>query len=63
MSATVTYDSATRSATLDPSANLQSGATYVATVTTGAKDLAGNSLDQNSTTAGNQNNRWTFTVG
>ena len=62
LSATVTYDSATRRATLNPSANLQSGATYVATVMTGAKDLAGNSLDQNSTTAGNQNKSWTFNV-
>ena len=63
LSATVTYDSATKKATLNPSANLQSGATYVATVTTGAKDLAGNSLDQNSTTAGNQPKTWKFKVG
>jgi hypothetical protein len=60
--ATVTYASATRIATLNPSANLQSGATYVATVKTGAKDLAGNSLDQNSATAGNQAKTWTFKV-
>jgi hypothetical protein len=63
VSATVTYDSATKNATLNPSVNLQSGATYVATVTTGAKDLAGNSLDQNPTTAGNQSKTWTFKVG
>jgi methionine-rich copper-binding protein CopC len=63
LSATVTYDSATRIATLNPSANLQSGATYVVTVKTGAKDLAGNSLDQNSATAGNQAKTWTFKVG
>ena len=63
LSATVTYDSATRRATLNPSANLQSGTTYVATVTPGAKDLAGNSLDQNPTTAGNQAKTWSFKVG
>jgi Bacterial Ig-like domain len=61
--ATVTYNSSTRKATLNPNANLQSGATYVATVTTGAKDQAGNSLDQNSTTAGNQAKSWSFKVG
>jgi hypothetical protein len=32
-------------------------------VTSAAKDLAGNSLDQNSTTAGNQNKSWKFKVG
>ena len=62
LSATVTYDPATRRATLNPSVNLQSGATYIATVTTGAKDLAGNSLDQDPTTAGNQRKTWRFTV-
>jgi hypothetical protein len=35
---------------------------YKAVVTTGAKDLAGNALDQNSTTAGNQQKSWTFTT-
>jgi hypothetical protein len=43
--ATVTYDPATNKATLNPNNNLQSGRTYVATVTTGAQDEAGNSLD------------------
>jgi hypothetical protein len=62
LSATVTYDSATKKATLDPSANLRLGATYVATVTTGATDLAGNQLDQDSTTAGNQKKTWKFKV-
>ena len=52
----------TKKATLDPSANLRSGATYVATVTTGAKDLADNRLDQDSTTAGNQKKTWEFKV-
>jgi hypothetical protein len=63
LGATVTYDPATKRATLNPNNNLQSGVTYVATVTTGAKDLAGNALDQNPTTAGNQAKTWTFKVG
>ena len=36
---------------------------YQAIVTTGAKDLASNALDQNPTTAGNQQKVWTFTTG
>ena len=36
---------------------------YKAVVTTGAKDLAGNALDQNTTTSGNQPKTWTFTTG
>jgi hypothetical protein len=32
-------------------------------VTTGAKDSAGNPLDQTATTAGNQQKGWTFTTG
>jgi len=63
LTATVTYDPATRRATLDPNNNLQSGVTYVATVTNGARDQASNSLDQDSTTAGNQNKSWKFKVG
>jgi hypothetical protein len=63
LGATVTYDPATRRATLNPNNNLQSGRTYIATVTTGAEDLAGNSLDQNPTTSGNQEKAWTFRVG
>jgi dipeptidyl aminopeptidase/acylaminoacyl peptidase len=60
--ATVTYDAAARKATLDPNAGLTRGATYVATVNTGAKDLAGNALDQNATTSGSQPKTWKFTV-
>jgi hypothetical protein len=63
LGATVTYDPATKKATLIPNNNLRSGVTYAATATTGAKDLAGNSLDQNSTTAGNQAKNWKFMVG
>jgi hypothetical protein len=36
---------------------------YKAVVTTGVKDLAGNSLDQDPTTTGNQNKVWYFTTG
>lgn len=40
----VTYDVAGKIATFTPSANLAVNTTYTATVTTGAKDLAGNAL-------------------
>jgi FlaG/FlaF family flagellin (archaellin) len=36
---------------------------YKAIVTTGAKDVAGNLLDQNSTTSGNQQMAWSFKTG
>jgi hypothetical protein len=63
LSATVSYNSAAKEATLNPSANLQLSATYVVTVMSGSKDLAGNSLDWASTTAGNQDKTWNFKVG
>ena len=55
VSASVAYDAASRSATLDPSAALTPGTSYVATVKGGpggAKDLAGNPLAADVT--------WTF---
>ena len=58
----VTYDPSTNRATLNPKADLRSGATYFATVTTNAKDLAGNQLDQVPNTAGYQPKVWTFQV-
>jgi hypothetical protein len=61
VTATVTYDTATKKATLDPANDLSSG-TYKATVTSGAQDLAGNALDQNPNIAGNQSKGWKFTV-
>jgi methionine-rich copper-binding protein CopC len=61
VTANVSYDAATKTATLDPASNLSSG-TYKATVTTGAQDLAGNALDQNPNIAGNQSKSWKFTV-
>jgi DNA-binding beta-propeller fold protein YncE len=52
--AKVTYSDSPKKATLNPGNNLVRNATYVATVTTGTKDLAGNPLAQNKT--------WSFTV-
>ncbi len=59
----VTYVVGSRTAIFKPAAALAANTTYVATVTTGATDLAGNAL------AGNQaalpassNHRWTFTT-
>jgi len=60
--AAVSYDPATKRATLNPNVDLKAGATYVATLTTGAKDLAGNQLDQDPNTAGNQAKSWQFKV-
>ena len=56
------YDPSTRKAVLNPDANLQRGARYKAVVTTGARDLAGNRLDQNPALTGNQPKQWSFTV-
>ncbi len=54
VSGTVTYDSGTNTATLTPSAALGYMTTYTATITTGATDLAGNSISSNYT--------WSFTT-
>ncbi len=40
----VSYDAALKRASLNPNADLEPGGSYVATVTTGARDLAGNPL-------------------
>jgi subtilisin-like proprotein convertase family protein len=58
----ISTDGTVYKAILDPANSLQRGATYKAVVTTGAKDAAGNRLDQNSTLAGLQQKAWTFTV-
>jgi len=55
--ARVSYDSASKKATLDPSSDLEANTTYTATIkggSTGAEDLAGNALAQDYT--------WTFTT-
>jgi hypothetical protein len=49
-------------ATLNPNNDLQSGRTYIATVTTGVRDEATNFLDQDASVAGNQEKTWKFTV-
>ena len=61
--ASVSYDADIDplTATLDPNEPLRRGVTYKAVITTGAKDLAGNSLDQSST-AGSQQKAWSFTT-
>jgi hypothetical protein len=62
LSATVSYDSSTQTATLDPSNSLQRGVSYKAVVSTKATDLAGNPLDQNASLSGSQQMVWFFTV-
>ncbi|MDP9486987.1 MAG: Ig-like domain-containing protein, partial [Actinomycetota bacterium] len=63
LEATVTYDAANEIAVLNPSINLERGVTYRAVVTTGARDLAGNRLDQDQDPSnGNQPKAWFFTV-
>ena len=62
VAASVTYDAATDRATLDPTNSLKKGVTYKVVVTTGAKDLAGNSLDQKPARAGLQPKVSFFTV-
>ena len=55
------------SATLDPYGSsdnrLAKNTKYKAVVTTGAKDVAGNALDQNPSKEGNQQKSWHFTTG
>jgi hypothetical protein len=58
ISASVAYDPATGKAILKPSTNLKRGTTYVARVSTGAKDVAGNALDQNPNLSSNQSKVW-----
>jgi len=52
---TVAYNATSNIATFTPTANLAANALFTATVTTGAKDLAGNPLAANKV--------WTFTTG
>jgi hypothetical protein len=64
---TVTLSADGLKATLNPygtsSTLLATRTKYKAVVTTGARDLAGNALDQNTTTSGNQPKTWTFVTG
>lgn len=52
---TVSYDAPSQVATLDPTSDLLANTEYTATVTTGARDLAGNPLAADDV--------WTFTTG
>ncbi len=60
--ATVTYGGMEGRATLNPNANLQPNTRYRAVMTTGARDLSGNQLDQDPNAAGNQQKLWFFTT-
>ena len=60
--AVVSYNATAKKATLNPNANLQLGTKYQAMVSTGAKDAAGNPLDQDPATQGSQPKQWVFTV-
>jgi Tol biopolymer transport system component len=62
IAAQVSYDAATYKATLNPTNNLRRGVTYKAVVSTQAKDVEGNRLDQNSSTAGLQQKVWFFEI-
>lgn len=54
VSGSVSYDADSATATFNPVANLAGGATYTATITIEATDVAGNALEQNKV--------WTFTT-
>ena len=62
VTATVSYNATNNTATLTPSSALANSTTYRATVTTGARTFAGNALDQDPNTGGNQAKTWTFTT-
>jgi hypothetical protein len=62
IAAAVTYDAATDIATLNPTNNLRRGVTYKAVMTTVAKDVAGNRLDQDDSRAGLQQKVWFFEI-
>jgi hypothetical protein len=63
IAAQVSYDAATDTATLNPNNNLRRGATYKAVVTTVAKDVAGNRLDQDQNPSnGLQKKVWYFEI-
>jgi alpha-tubulin suppressor-like RCC1 family protein/subtilisin family serine protease len=59
--ATLSYNSADKKAILDPSESLDESSTYKVTVS-GGWDLAGNQLDQDPNTSGNQPKTWSFTT-
>ncbi len=60
--AKVSYDAAAKRALLNPTPNLKPGTRYRAVVTTGARDLSGNQLDQDPNIEGSQQRSWLFTT-
>jgi len=62
IAAQVSYDAATDKATLNPNNNLRREVTYKAVVSTWAKDVAVNRLDQNPSLEGLQKKVWFFEI-
>jgi Tol biopolymer transport system component len=62
IAATVSYNSDTDTAKLDPTNTLREEVEYRAVVSTVAKDMAGDRLDQNSSTTGLQQKVWFFEI-
>lgn len=62
IAAQVSYNADTDTAKLDPTDNLKRGVAYKAVVSTWAKDVEGNGLDQDDSTSGFQQMRWFFRV-
>jgi hypothetical protein len=62
VAASVTYNPTTKKVILNPNFSLARNTLYSAKVTTGARDLAGNQLDQKPIIAGNQAKTWKFTT-
>jgi Tol biopolymer transport system component len=62
IAATVSYNADAETAKLDPTNLLKRGVAYKAVVTTWAKDVEGNRLDQNSSAAGLQQKVWFFEI-
>jgi alpha-tubulin suppressor-like RCC1 family protein len=62
IAAQVSYNADTDTAKLNPINNLRRGVAYKAVVTTWAKDLAGNRLDQNPSLDGLQKKVWFFEI-
>ena len=58
----VSYDDGQKKATFTPLSSLTPSVIYRATVTTDVQDRAGNNLDQDPGTGGNQQYQWSFTV-
>jgi Bacterial Ig-like domain len=59
---TISYNAQKRKVILEPEISLKRGATYKAVVSTRAKNLAGNRLDQKRNRAGLQRKVWCFTM-